>query len=54
MMLERNSRLTAADVRGILASTARKLPQNRNEVGAGLIDPMQALAKATPKSAQAQ
>jgi subtilisin family serine protease len=52
MLLERNSRLTPAEVRGILATSARKLPQSRNEVGAGLVDPVQALAKAGPKSAQ--
>jgi subtilisin family serine protease len=52
LMLERNPRLTPAEVRGILAATAKKLPQGRNEVGAGLVDPVQALSKAAPKSAQ--
>jgi subtilisin family serine protease len=52
MLLERNSRLTPAEMRSILASSAKKLPQSRNEVGAGLVDPVQALAKAAPKSVQ--
>jgi subtilisin family serine protease len=54
LMLERNPRLTPAEVRNILSATARKLPQGRNEVGAGLVDPVQALSKAAPKSAQLQ
>ena len=45
LMLERNPRLTPAEVRSILAATAKKLPQGRNEVGAGLVDPVQALSK---------
>jgi len=52
LMLERNPRLTPAEVRSILSATAKKLPQGRNEVGAGLVDPVQALAKSAPKSAQ--
>jgi len=54
LMLERNPRLTPAEVRSILSTTAKKLPQGRNEVGAGLVDPLQALSKAAPKSAQLQ
>ena len=54
LMLERNPRLTPAEVRNILSATAKKLPQGRNEVGAGLVDPVQALSKAAPKSAQLQ
>ena len=54
LMLERNPRLTPADVRAILSATAKKLPQGRNETGAGLVDPVQALAKSGPKSAQAR
>jgi subtilisin family serine protease len=51
LMLERNPKLTPADVRAILAATAHKLPQSRYEVGAGLIDPVQALAKSERKQA---
>jgi subtilisin family serine protease len=53
LMLERNPRLTPAEVRAILSTTAKKLPQGRNEIGAGLVDPVQALSKAGPKQAQA-
>jgi hypothetical protein len=53
LMLERNPRLTPNDVRAILSATAKKLPQGRNEIGAGLVDPVQALSKAGPKQAQA-
>ena len=54
LMLERNPRLTPADIRAILSATAKKLPQGRNETGAGLVDPVQALAKSGPKQAQAR
>ena len=54
LMLERNSRLTPNEVREILASSARKLPQGRNEIGAGLVDPVQALVKSAPKQALAR
>ena len=54
LMLERNPRLTPNDIRAILSATAKKLPQGRNETGAGLVDPVQALAKSGPKQAQAQ
>jgi len=54
LMLERNPRLTPADVRAILSATAKKLPQGRNETGAGLVDPVQALSKSGPKQAQAR
>ena len=37
----------------ILAATAGKLPQGRHEVGAGLVDPVQALVKSAPKQALA-
>ena len=37
LMLERNPRLTPAEVRAILSATAKKLPQGRNEIGAGLV-----------------
>jgi subtilisin family serine protease len=54
LMLERNPRLTPNDVRAILSATAKKLPQGRNEIGAGLVDPVQALSKSGPKQAQAR
>jgi subtilisin family serine protease len=54
LMLERNRQLTPNDVRNILTATAKKLPQNKIEVGAGLVDPVQALAKSGPKQAQAR
>jgi hypothetical protein len=50
LMLERNPRLTPNDVRNILAATAKKLPSDRNEVGAGLVDPVQALIRSAPRS----
>ena len=51
LMLERNPRLSPAEVRAILTATARKLPQNRYEVGAGLVDPVAALGKSERKQA---
>jgi subtilisin family serine protease len=54
MLLERNGRLSPAEVRSILAASAKKLPQGRNDVGAGLVDPLQALSRAAPKSAEAR
>jgi hypothetical protein len=54
LMLERNPRLSPDEVRAILTATARKLPQGRAEVGAGLVDPVQALVKSAPKQASAQ
>ena len=54
LLLERNPRLTPNDVRAILSATAKKLPQGRNEIGAGLVDPVQALSKAGPKQAEAR
>jgi len=54
LMLERNPRLTAAEVRNILSATAKKLPQPRTDTGAGLVDPMQALSKSGPRQAQAR
>jgi subtilisin family serine protease len=52
LMLERNPKLTPDDVRNILTATARKLPQPHTEVGAGLVDPVQALMKSGPKQAR--
>ena len=49
LMLERNPKLTPADVRRILTSTARRLgtaPRDDN-FGAGLIDPLRAIQAAT-------
>jgi subtilisin family serine protease len=54
LMLERNPRLTPAEVKAILTATAKKLPQGKNEVGSGLVDPVQAIAKSGPKQAQAE
>jgi len=51
LMLERNKQLSPNDVRNILTATAKKLPQPRTDVGAGLVDPVQALAKSGPKQA---
>jgi subtilisin family serine protease len=51
LMLERNPKLSPNDVRNILAASAKKLPQGRNEIGAGLVDPVQALSRSGPKQA---
>jgi filamentous hemagglutinin family protein len=50
LMLERNPRLTPAEVRRILTQSAKKLGP-ANDYGAGLIDPVKALELAAPKSA---
>jgi filamentous hemagglutinin family protein len=52
LMLERNKELKPSEVRSILAATAKNIGQPRNDVGAGLVDPVQALSKAGPKSAR--
>jgi subtilase family protein len=52
LMIERNPRLTPADVRRILMQSAKKLGPN-DQFGAGLIDPARALQLATPRSADA-
>jgi len=52
LMLERNPRLTPADVRRILASTAKRLGP-ASLFGAGLVDPVRAVEMATPRSTQA-
>jgi filamentous hemagglutinin family protein len=49
LMLERNPALTPADVRRILASSARRLGPN-DQFGAGLVDPAKAVALAAPRS----
>jgi hypothetical protein len=51
-MLERNPKLTPADVRRILMASAKKLGPN-DQFGAGLVDPARALQIATaPRSAE--
>jgi subtilisin family serine protease len=52
LMLERNKELKPSEVRSILAATAKNIGQPRTDVGAGLVDPVQALSKAGPKSAR--
>ncbi len=50
LMLERNPRLTPAEVRGILIRSAKRLGPN-TDFGSGLVDPVKALELAAPKSA---
>jgi subtilisin family serine protease len=52
LLLERNPRLTPAEIRKILAASAKRLGPN-NEFGAGLVDPVKALELAAPRSAAA-
>jgi len=52
LLLERNAQLKPADVRNILATTAKNIGPVKTDIGAGLVDPVQALAKAGPKSAE--
>jgi filamentous hemagglutinin family protein len=52
LMLERNKELRPAEVRAILAATAKKTGGAATDVGAGLVDPVQALSKAGPKVTQ--
>jgi subtilisin family serine protease len=54
LLLERNPSLTPDEVRKILTSTATKLKARPEDVGAGLIDPYDALIKIGPKTARAQ
>ena len=53
LMLERNPRLTPADIRRILTASAKRLaPGDRNdEFGSGLVDPLKALQSADPRTA---
>src|SRR4029079_1086702 len=53
LLLERNTKLTARDVRRILQSSARRLgPGVRDDnFGSGLVDPLKALQLAIPRSA---
>ncbi len=52
LMLERNAKLTPAEVRKILAASAKRLGPS-NQFGAGLVDPVRAIEMATPRSAAA-
>jgi len=55
LLLERNPNLKPDDIRRILTSTATKLKGLRPEdVGAGLVDPYDALIKVSPKTATIQ
>jgi subtilisin family serine protease len=51
LMLERNPKLTPADVRRILTASAKRLGPN-DQFGAGLIDPEKALQLAAPRSTE--
>ena len=52
LMLERNAKLTPADVRKILSASAKRLGPS-NQFGAGLVDPVRAIEMATPRSSAA-
>jgi filamentous hemagglutinin family protein len=52
LMLERNKELRPAEVRSILSATAKKIGGAQTDVGAGLVDPVQALSKSGPKVTQ--
>jgi filamentous hemagglutinin family protein len=52
LLLERNPRLTPADVRRILTVSAKRLGPNE-QFGAGLIDPAKALQLGAPRSVEA-
>ena len=53
LLLERNPKLTPADIRRILQASAKRLgPGERDDnFGSGLIDPLQALQLADPRTA---
>jgi len=51
LMLERNPKLTPADVRRILMASAKKLGPN-DQFGAGLVDPVKALQLAAPRTSE--
>jgi subtilisin family serine protease len=53
LLLERNPKLTPADVRRILTQSAKRLsPGDRDDsFGSGLIDPLKALQLADPRTA---
>ena len=52
LMLERNPRLTPADVRRILTQSAKRIGP-AGEYGSGLVDPIRAIELAAPRSAAA-
>ena len=53
LLLERNPKLTPADIRRILTASAKRLASGERDdnFGSGLIDPIQALQLADPRSA---
>jgi subtilisin family serine protease len=53
LLLERNPKLTPADIRRILTASARRLGTGERDdnFGAGLIDPLKALQLADPRTA---
>jgi subtilisin family serine protease len=52
LLKERNPQLKAADIRSILAASAKNIGPVKTDIGAGLVDPVQALSKAGPKSVE--
>jgi len=48
LLKERNPQLKAADVRNILAASARYIGPVKTDIGAGLVDPMQAFGQGRP------
>jgi subtilisin family serine protease len=52
LLLERNPALRPDEIRKIITSTATKLKARTDEVGAGLVDPYDALVKIGPKTAR--
>jgi subtilisin family serine protease len=52
LLKERNPQLKAADVRNILSASAKNIGPIKTDIGAGLVDPVQALTRAGPKSAE--
>ena len=53
LLLERNPKLTPADIRRILQASARRLGAGERDdnFGSGLIDPLKALRMADPRTA---
>jgi filamentous hemagglutinin family protein len=52
LLLERDGSLRPETIRSILSSTAKNVGAPRNDLGSGLVDPVKALSKVGPKSAQ--
>ncbi len=52
LLLERDGSLRPEAIRAILSGTAKNVGAPRNDLGAGLVDPVKALSKVGPKSAQ--